>query len=75
MKKENRYRAIVLVTITILVISYMALGTSQTTTPVSSAEQQKDVADLKKQIAGLQERVNWLEERLTEPQRQKASQF
>ena len=75
MKKENRYRAIVLVTITILIISYMALGTSQTTMPVSSAEQQKEVTELKKQVAGLQAKVNWLEERFLEPQRQKASQF
>lgn len=75
MNKENTHRAVVLTALAILVLWYISSATPQTPTPPSSAEQQKDVADLKKQFVGLQERVNWLEERLAEPQRQKPSQF
>lgn len=56
-------------------VLYMSSGTPQIALSLSSAEHQKEVAELKRQIAGLQERVNWLAERFTEPQRQKPSQF
>ena len=73
MNTHNTYSVVVLIAFAILFVMYISRGTPQTAT--RSSEQQSQVAELKKQIAGLQERVNWLEERLTEPQRQKASQF
>jgi len=75
MNRENTHRAVVLIALAILVLSYISFGTPQSTTPAPSAEQQKEVAELRKQVAGLQEKVTWLEERFTEPQRLKPSQF
>jgi TolA-binding protein len=75
MNRENTHRAVVLIALAILVLSYISFGTPQSTTLAPSAEQQKEVAELRKQLAGLQEKVNWLEEPFTEPQRQKPSQF
>ena len=68
MNKENTRTAVVLVTLSILILFYILSGTP-------SQEQHKEVAELRKQLAGLQEKLNWLEERFTEPQRQKPSQF
>jgi hypothetical protein len=75
MNKENTRTAVVFVVLSILVLLYISSGTPKSNTPASSPEQQREVAELRKQLAGLQDKLNWLEERLTEPQRQKPSQF
>ena len=75
MNEQNSRRAVVLIALSILFLLYISSGTPKPTTPAPSPEQQKEVAEMRKQLAGLQEKVNWLEERLTEPHRQKPSQF
>ena len=76
MKRPSTISALLLsIALASVLMLYISGGTSPTATPASPLEQQREIADLKRQIVGLEQRVNWLSERLTEPQRQKPSQF
>jgi hypothetical protein len=67
MKRKNITSAVVLLIALATVFAlYISRGTSQTTIPQLSVQQQKDTAEMKKQIGILEERVNTLEERLAD---------
>ena len=55
MKRKNATAAVTLIAALVTVVAlYFSYGTTETATPLPSAEQQKQVSDLKKQITVLE---------------------
>jgi hypothetical protein len=76
MKRENTASAIaLLIALVTLFVVYIASGTTQTTAPPSSPDQEKEVFELKKQIFLLEERVNLLLEWHAQPRIHKETHF
>ena len=76
MKRESTTSAVaLLVALFTLFVVYILSGTTQTTVPAPSPEQQKEVSELKKQISLLEERVNLLLEWHAQPRIHKETQF